>query len=421
MLLRLSQFIVITLLYCTSAFAQQQSFLPIVFVHGFLGSGDTYATQFQRFRAAGYNKDLLYVYDWNSVGVRINNSVRLDSFIQDVLKKTGAKQVNLVGHSAGGGIGYAYLNDSLYATRVANYVHIGSSKAAGPAGKQQQIRTLNIFSPDDKIAKSGEIPGAINSEQKGSDHYQLATSSKSFMAMFVFFNNTMPQLQEIVIGPYTSVSGKACVLGENTPLIHAKIDVYAIDLKKGKRVKNIVDASFTTDSFGRWGPFIADTRFAYEFVLQPGNNQRNIYYYRQPFWDSDNLVYLRALPSTGMTSLLLKMLPAKDEQTVMAIFTSNRAVVYERDSLAVNEIPISSAENTPASKTAIAQFLFDDGDGKTSGNKIPAFNTLPFMNGLDISIPSADQQPVHVFFNNRHLYLPRRKSGSEGIMVVVLN
>ncbi|MBX9734273.1 MAG: alpha/beta fold hydrolase, partial [Chitinophagaceae bacterium] len=192
MLLRLSQFIVITLLYCTSAFAQQQSFLPIVFVHGFLGSGDTYATQFQRFRAAGYNKDLLYVYDWNSVGVRINNSVRLDSFIQDVLKKTGAKQVNLVGHSAGGGIGYAYLNDSLYATRVANYVHIGSSKAAGPAGKQQQIRTLNIFSPDDKIAKSGEIPGAINSEQKGSDHYQVATSEASFTAMYNFFNKQAP-------------------------------------------------------------------------------------------------------------------------------------------------------------------------------------------------------------------------------------
>ncbi|MEN9598920.1 MAG: hypothetical protein RL596_1231 [Bacteroidota bacterium] len=408
-------------LSCCSLFAQKPTFTPIVFVHGFLGSGDTYASQFQRFQDVGYSNDQLFVYDWNSIGARVNNSAKLDSFIQVVLKKTGAKKVNLVGHSAGGGIGYAYLNDSIYATRVEKYVHIGSSKAAGPAGKQQQIPTLNIFSPDDKIAKAGEIPGATNSEQKGSDHYQVATSPQSFVVMYRFFNGSEPPLVEMVLSPYNRISGKACILGENTPLVGAKIDVYPIDLKKGKRLKNIPEASFVTDSAGSWGPFKSKLFRAYEFVLQPGNNQRNVYYYRQGFIEPDNLVYLRALPTTGMTSLLLKMLPAKDEQSVMVIFTSNQAVVYGRDSLAVNEMPISSAVNTPASKTAIAQFLFDDGDNTTSGNKIAAFNALPFMNGVDFFIPSNEEKPIHIYFNNRHIYLPRRKSDTEGIMVVVLN
>jgi triacylglycerol esterase/lipase EstA (alpha/beta hydrolase family) len=55
--------------------------LPIVFVHGFLGSGDTYATQFQRFLANGYLPSQLNVFDWNSVGAKNNTINYLDSFI----------------------------------------------------------------------------------------------------------------------------------------------------------------------------------------------------------------------------------------------------------------------------------------------------------------------------------------------------
>jgi len=61
-------------LSCCSLFAQKPTFTPIVFVHGFLGSGDTYASQFQRFQDVGYSNDQLFVYDWNSIGARVNNS-----------------------------------------------------------------------------------------------------------------------------------------------------------------------------------------------------------------------------------------------------------------------------------------------------------------------------------------------------------
>ena len=394
---------------------------PVVFVHGFLGSGDTYATQFQRFLSNGYCHNQLFVFDWNSIGARGNTNAQLDSFIQTVLKKSGGEKVNLVGHSAGGGIGYSYLNDSLRALHVAHYVHIGSGKNTKPAGKRGEVPTMNIYSTDDKVAKGGAIPDAINIMQTGNDHYQVATSEASFLSMYAFFNNgNQPSIQNKKERKPV-IAGKACLMGENTPLAGALIDVFAFDLKKGKRKKETPDVQFLADSLGSWGPFIADPTIGYEFVLKPTGGQRTVYYYHEPFVQSNRLVYLRALPKTGMTALLLNVLPADDRQSVLAIFTSNGAVVSGRDSLTINSFNLSSSIISPASKTGIAQFIFDNGDLQSSGKLIPNFNAVPFMNGIDLLLDTQNTSPIHLYFNGRDLYLPKRKSATEGVMVVVLN
>jgi pimeloyl-ACP methyl ester carboxylesterase len=394
---------------------------PIVFVHGFLGSGDTYATQLQRFISNGYCNNQLYVFDWNSIGARGNTSAQLDSLINVVIKKTGADKINLVGHSAGGGIGYNYLNDSLRASKVAHYVHIGSGKNTKPAGKNGDVPTMNIFSTDDKVAKGGAIPGAVNIQQSGNDHYQVATSEASFYSMYSFFNNGNKAALTNKKERKPVIAGKACLMGENTPLAGALIDVYAFDLTKGNRKKSAPDFHFLADSLGNWGPFIADPSIGYEFVLQPTGGQRTVHYFHEPFVQSNSLVYLRALPKTGMTALLLNILPADDNQSVLAIFTSNGAVVSGRDSLTLNDINLSSSIIAPASKTGIAQFIFDDGDKKSSGKLIPNFNAVPFMNGVDLLLDTQSNSPIHLYFNGRDLYLPKRKSASEGVMVLVLN
>ena len=395
--------------------------LPIVFIHGFLGSGDTYATQFQRFIANGYCKDQLFVFDWNSIGTRENTSIKLDSFINVVLNKSKSLKINLVGHSAGGGVGYSYLNDSLRALKVANYVHIGSSKNAKPAGRKGEITTMNIYSLDDKVAKTGDINGAINIQQKGNDHYQVATSEASFWNMYSFFNPDILQKNEVKKIKKPIVAGKACLMGENTPLANASIDIYEIDLKKGVRKREQPSFHFVADQLGNWGPFTANSSIGYEFVLKPLGGQRTVYYYHEPFTANDQLVYLRALPKTGMTALLLNRLPSNDQQAVLAIFSSNGAVIAGRDSLTVNGYNLSSTIISPASKTAIAQFIFDDGDGKSSGNLFPSFKSVPFMNGIDYLLDTKEIEPIHIYFNGRKYLLPKRKSGSEGIMVLVLN
>ncbi|MCU0374267.1 MAG: hypothetical protein MUF24_03075, partial [Chitinophagaceae bacterium] len=77
---------------------------PLVLVHGFLGSGDNFGPMVQHLVAQGYCASLCFVYDWNSVA-RSPQQEHLDQFIDSVLWLTGAKQVDLAGHSAGGGVG----------------------------------------------------------------------------------------------------------------------------------------------------------------------------------------------------------------------------------------------------------------------------------------------------------------------------
>ena len=83
----------ILLLISQSVSAQQKCTdknLPIVFVHGFMGSGDNWATQIQRFSSNGFCEDKLFVFDWNSIGGGSTTSTSLNKFIDGVLKKTNA-------------------------------------------------------------------------------------------------------------------------------------------------------------------------------------------------------------------------------------------------------------------------------------------------------------------------------------------
>lgn len=394
--------------------------LPIVFVHGFLGSGDTYATQFQRFTANGYLPSQLFVFDWNSVGAKNNTIQLLDSFINHVLDKTGGQKINLVGHSAGGGVGYSYLNDTARALKVANYVHIGSSKQSKPAGKNGEINTLNIYSLGDKVVKAGDIAGAVNMQQKDSDHYEVATSEASFWSMFQFFNPSNTKQFSVKQSKKPIIAGKACLMGENTALVNALVEVYSINFKEGKRIDAKPIFKCTTDIQGNWGPFNAQAGIGYEFVLKPAGGQRTVHYFHEPFTTNDPLVYLRALPKTGMTALLLNTLPSNDQQSVLALFSSNRAVISGRDSLTIDGLNLSSSIISPATKTAIAQFIFENGDGNSTGNLIPAFKAVPFMNGIDFLLGTNEEKPIHIYYNGQHFYLPKRKSATEGIMVMVL-
>jgi len=404
-------------------FAQEKgaSKLPIVFVHGFLGSGDTYATQFQRFMANGYSVKQLFTFNWNSVGAKTNTVALLDSFINQVLQKTSAAKINLVGHSAGGGIGYSYLNDSIRALKVANYVHVGSGKQLKPAGKNGEINTLNIYSLGDKVVKAGDIPGATNAQHVDHDHYEVATSALTFEQMFQFFNPALKATGVVKMVKKPLVAGIACLMGENTALANAVVEVYAIDYQLGKRMDNKPIYQCTTDAQGHWGPFTAQAGVGYEFVLKPAEGQRKVHYFFEPFTTNNPLVYLRALPKTGMTALLLNTLPTKDEQSVLAIFSSNRAVIAGRDSLTLNDLTISTPLISPASKTAIAQFIFEDGDGNSSGKLLGTFKSVPFMNGIDYWLDTQKSEPIHIYYNGKQFNLPKRQSASEGIMVMVLN
>jgi triacylglycerol lipase len=70
---------------------------PIIFVHGFLASGDTYEKQVKRFTSNGYSLADLYAFDWNSLGDRSVINRNLNTLVDSVLARTGKSKVHLVG------------------------------------------------------------------------------------------------------------------------------------------------------------------------------------------------------------------------------------------------------------------------------------------------------------------------------------
>ncbi len=420
------------LLFCNQLTAQtncDNTQLPIVFVHGFMGSGDNWAAQIQRFSSNGFCEDRLFVFDWNSIGDGKNTGFLLDSFINTVLKKTNTDRINLVGHSAGGGVCYTYLKDSLHASKVAHYVHIGSIKMKAPAGKNGQVPTMNIYSTNDKVMRGGgDIPGAKNVKQTENDHMQVATSAASFTDMYYFLTGTAGKVNTSIVtekGFYRVMAGKAVLLGENTALAYDSFRVALINPATGQRYKN--KRNQTNDYYVRWTSFGKEGNFRFqlnkesytEFEVHPKNG-RTLFYYFEPLVRNNKNVYLRGLPTSGMIASMLGNIPADSLQTALVIFTSNNAVIAGRDSLAIDSIPLSLPNLMPASKTSIATFLFDDGDEKTSVKALKQFSMTPFLTGADVFIKADENKTMRIYYNGRSIVLPKRKS-KDGIMILVFN
>lgn len=395
---------------------------PVVMVHGFLASGDTWTKFHQLFTSNGYNWRNLYAFDWNSLGNN-NNTQLLDQFIDKVLTETGAARVRLMGHSAGGGVCYTYLSDATRAAKVDGYVHIGASVQVGPAGPGGTEPTLNLWSPDDEIANNGEITGATNVMLSGKDHYQIATSTESFEAIWTFFHANPPNTLEITPqGPLVCIAGKVLYFGENTPLENAKVELWELDPNTGARVGSTPDFTFFTDAQGKYGPENIKANTTFEFVATPPNaNQRVIHYFREGISHLNSLVYLRTIPPPpSLAGILLAGLPNTDNQCVVNVFSASQGVINGRDTLTASGSVLSTAQYAPPSKTAITYFLYDDGDGMTELSPVGLFGTFPFLNGVDMFFPTTNNLTIPLVLNGRNLNVRNIKS-SDGVVVGVFD
>ncbi|HAD12870.1 MAG TPA: hypothetical protein DCF33_10590 [Saprospirales bacterium] len=397
---------------------------PVVMVHGFLASGDTWTKFHQLFTSNGYKWQQLYAFDWNSLNQFGGNTPQLlDQFIDKVLAETGATQVRLMGHSAGGGVCYTYLSDPVRAAKVDGYVHIGSSVQSGPAGPNGSEPTLNLWSSGDEVVDGGDIPGAVNVMIPGKDHYQIATSPESFAAIWQFFHNSNPgTLQITPQGPLVCIGGKVLYFGENTPLLNAKVELYEVNPANGERVGSSPDFTFFTDADGKYGPENIKANTTYEFVATPPNaSQRVIHYFREGITHLNSLVYLRTIPPPpSLAGILLAGLPKNDQQTVINVFSASQAVIHQRDMLMVAGSELSTAQYAPPSKTAITYFLYDDGDGQTELTPVGTFGNFPFMNGVDMFFPTATPASIPLMLNNRTLQV-RNIPSAQGVVVGVFD
>ncbi len=396
---------------------------PVVMMHGFLASGDTYTNQLLRWESNGACTGRVFVFDWNSLG-EDDNVALLDAFIDEILAETNADQVDLAGHSAGGGLGWDYIADEGRVSKIAHYAHLGSFPDQAIPAAASDLEIINIYSTDDTTVAGADINGAENVMLSGYDHYEVATSVETFEAMYEFFTDgAMPENSTINSDSERIINGKVLTLGENQPEVNATVEIYELDSATGFRLQETPDEVFTADDNGHWGPFVAKENTHYEFYAIPADaSARTVHYYREPFIRSNPLVYLRTFPPPGgLAGILVGLLPSDDNQSVMANFTSSQAIVSGRDNFSVDGITLSNDALCSADQTTIALFLYDDGDGVTTETPNTIFANFPFLNAADLFFPTEVQSTVEFRFNGRVLNVPTWKSETEGVNVIVFD
>ncbi len=397
---------------------------PIVFLHGFLASGDTYASQFKRFSSNLYCDENLFVFDWNSLDQTADNIGNLSNFIDEVIEKTGFEKIDLAGHSAGSGLCYNYLSTSENAQKIAHYVHLGGNPEANIPN--ENVPTMNIWSAGDLVVLGGNITNAENIELIDKDHYEVATSEETFEVMYEFFNDTLPETLTIVEQETISVAGKALSFGENIANANATINIYELNEVTGYRIDDSPNFSTITDENGSFEPIEILKNKHYEFeVISAISDDRVVHYYREPFLRSDYLVYLRTIPSSvSLASILLSGLPSDDTQSVLAFYSSSKAVISGRDNLLVNNIELSTPDFCSAENTTIAMFYYDGNNNQTSdiADIGGVWAAVPvFLAAVDFFFPTENDESITVNFNGRQLVMPNFQSASEGIMIAQFN
>jgi pimeloyl-ACP methyl ester carboxylesterase len=271
--------------------------------------------------------------------------------VDKVLAATGARKVVLYALSRGANATRSYvvdgggaakvshvvigggLNHGVYAdpTRNLNSEYNGASpflKALnaprGPNGEEvlPQVRWMTIRSDNnDRYAQPDgallgfkgqptgvshdtvSLKGAENIVIAGIDHRETALSVKAFEQAYRFITGVSPARVAIVPEPAVVLNGKITgsglnndptkgSLASNLVLVGASLEVYATHASTGERLGPPVHRK-TIGADGAWGPFNADPKARYEFVISaPGYAVTHIY--RSPFPRSSRYVQLRA-------------------------------------------------------------------------------------------------------------------------------
>ena len=395
---------------------------PVVMVHGFLASGDTWSKHAQRFMANGWCYTHLRAFDWNTLDQSTNWSAQLGAFIDGVLEQTGAKAVDLIGHSAGAGLTYSHLSEQAAATKVQRYVYAGAGPQAQPAGPSGDIPTLYLWSKGDTVMQqTGEMPGADTVVLETEDHYSVVSSENSFRAIFAFLNNgNQPATSEPRTGFKTEASGATVAFAENTPT-EGDLRIEALDPDTGWPLTDMEPTEVQPGLTGAWGPVAVPHGMPIRYTMVPSDGGRTVHYYREPMTASDPLVYIRTFPTgDGLASLLLSGLPFNASHSIVVVFSASRALDYTADSLKIDGVEVLSQATADPSNTSIAFFFYDqDEDGATSLEPNELFASFPFLAGLDMAIP-ADGSTMTVQLNDRVLRLPKIAS-DDAVTVVVFD
>ena len=351
---------------------------PVVFVHG---NGDTAALWMPtlwRFESNGWPRFRLHAIHMPLPSARDDDAVPqagrsstadhalyLSQEVDQVLARTGARQVVLVGNSRGGNAIRNYIQNFGGAAKVSHAVLGGvpnhgvwanaatrpgsEFNGAGPflmalnapkgaAGDEVTPgpRWLTLRSDNnDKFAQPDGVwigsrgtptnvtfdgpalKGATNLVLPTRDHREVSYHPEAFAKTYEFITGAPPKSLAIRAEERPTLDGIVSGIGpggaNNQPLPGATVEVYAVDLANGER-QGVARHRRSVGVDGRWGPFAADSKLHYEFVLSaPGYATSHIY--RPPFVRTSELVHFR----------LERLAEADKAAVAVVVFTRPRA------------------------------------------------------------------------------------------------
>jgi hypothetical protein len=380
------------LAFAPASYARTYERRPILFVHGFESAGSNFASQAMRFESNGYPHGWVEELDYNSTAAVANMSEvekQIEEAITALKQRTGAAQVDLVGHSEGTSVVYHYLAESEKAAahreQVAAYANLDGQE------KNPGVRTLAVWAGrcGDATCENPErhMEGAENVTIPNATHVQTSTSPETFQQMFKFFRHRAPR-HDIVAQRKILVAGKALEFPQNTGLVGDTVEVWPVN-SNGERATFSPIASIPitdgSEGGGAWGPVAVKPNQRYEFALV--SPVKTIHVYMEPFVRNDYAVRL------------LGSVPISTEAGKFPGRTGGVQIRYEElwgnepgqnDELLINGLELCTAHLCPWEKEVNAYFAFDwEGKEESTLNEEPALSQLPFIQAAQVYLRGA--------------------------------
>jgi hypothetical protein len=378
---------------------------PVVFVHGFDGSGAQFESQQLRLESNGYPSRYIAVLEYDSLlfapalgnGAAVTAQeqslfAQLDQLIAHIKAISHRPRVDLLAHSLGTALMQDYLNSSPQrAASVAHYVNIDGKTAGSPPGG---VRTLALWGTEGPISQppGRRIDGAENVDIPGSSHVQIATSPLSFAAFYKFFTGKAPRTTKIVAqtGPI-EISGRALNFPFNSGLAGATVQVWPINQATGQRTSSRPLASQVVGSSGDWGPVTVQAGRRYELTLVRTDNPTAPmhHFYYEPFWRSDHLI--RLLDSDVLRSAAGPPASGSVGMIIVRYKELWGDQGSQSDILTINGLSVCNATTCPLSKEVNGLFAADfdhDGQSNTSMTWPPYQSLGYFISSVDVFAPA---------------------------------
>ena len=376
-----------------SANASTYARRPVLFVHGVESAGSNFASQEMRFESNGYPHGWVEALDYNSLGAAAENyhgevETQIEAAIAALKQRTGASQVDVIGHSEGTKVMYHYLAESEKAAEhrksVAAYVNIDGQE--GNPG----VRTLAVWAERSGPTgpKGRHMEGAENVTMPDMTHVQSSTSAQTFVQIFKFFRNSAPK-RDIVAQRSIQLAGKALEFPQNTGLAGDTVEVWPVDFDGRRTTKAPLASMPITDGSeagGAWGPVAAKSGQRYEFALVKPD-AKTLHVYMEPFVRSD--YDIRLLGSIAIEEETGKF-PGSSGGVMIRYKEYWGNEPGQNDELLVNGLEVCTAALCPWEKKVNAFFAFNwEGKEESTLHEDPVLSKPPFLQGAQVYVPGS--------------------------------